>query len=173
VEIYTLLFDHGLDTLLIPVFGPDLMDRGDSYMQQVVAQGLRWFARDEHLWAFCEAYQVRVRVYGDAQHYLAQTPYADAMEAFERVADQRTSQYHRRRLFFGMCAHDATERVAAFAVRYHQSHGRLPEKREIVEHYYGRNGGRGSVFHCQPVAVHGRAHVARNLVRSPVCPPHR
>jgi tuberculosinol/isotuberculosinol synthase len=146
VAIYRLLFDHGLDTLLIPVFGPDLMDRGDDYMREVVAQGLRWFARDERLWAFCETYQVRVRVYGDARRYLAGTPYVDALEEFENVADRRTAPHQRRRLFFGMCAHDATERVAAFAVDFHRTHGRLPDKREIVEHYYGEFVGPVDIF---------------------------
>jgi tuberculosinol/isotuberculosinol synthase len=137
VAIYRLLFDHGLDTLLIPVFGPDLIERGDGYMQEVVADGLRWFSGDERLWAFCETYQVRVRVYGDARRYLAGTAYLDALERFENVAERRTSRHQRRKLFFGMCAHDATARVAAFAVHFHQIQGRLPDKHEIVEHYYG------------------------------------
>ena len=33
VEIYQLLFEHGMDALLTPVFGPDLMERGEGYVQ--------------------------------------------------------------------------------------------------------------------------------------------
>ncbi len=137
VEVYRLFFDHGIETLLVPVFGPDLVTRGETYMQQVVGQGLRWFAEDRRLWDFCRAYGVRVRIYGDAPRYLHGTPYARDLEAFERAADAHTGSGATRRLFFGVCAHDPTERVAEIAAEFYRRHGRPPSRREVVEAYYG------------------------------------
>lgn len=134
-ELYRLLFDHGIETLLTPVFGPDLLERGEAY-QQLLKPGLLWCAQDAELLAFYDAYDVRVRVYGDTRRYLAGTPYAAALEAYEELA-RRTAAHESYRLFFGVCAHDASETVAEFGAQFYQTHGRPPSRAEIVEAYYG------------------------------------
>lgn len=135
IELYKLFFDHGIDTLLTPVFGPDLLERGDEY-RQLVEPGLLWFTQDQELLDFYDAYDVRVRVYGDARRYFQNTPYAHTLDAFDELA-QRTASHRRYRLFFGVCAHDPTETIAEIGVRFYQEHGSLPDKRQIVESYYG------------------------------------
>ena len=135
VELYKLFFDHGVSTLLTPIFGPDLLQRGEAY-SKLVMPGLLWCAQNQELMDFYEAYDVRVRVYGDTQRYLRDTSYAPALDAFEALA-RRTAAHSSYRLFFGVCAHDAAETVAEIGAQFHQEHGRLPDKREIVEAYYG------------------------------------
>jgi len=135
IELYQLIFDHGIETLLTPIFGPDLLERGDEYTQ-LVLPGLLWCARDQELLDFYATYDVRVRVYGDLQRYLRDTPYAVVIEAYDELA-RRTAHHRSFRLFFGVCAHDATETVAEIGVQFYQKHGRLPTRREIVEAYYG------------------------------------
>ncbi|MCX7682443.1 MAG: diterpene synthase [Anaerolineae bacterium] len=135
IELYRLIFDHGIETLLTPIFGPDLLERGEEYAQ-LILPGLLWCARDQELLDFYAAYDVRVRVYGDARRYLQDTPYAAVLEAYEELA-QRTASHRSFRLFFGVCAHDATETVAEIGIRFYQQHGRAPNRREIVEAYYG------------------------------------
>ena len=49
----------------------------------------------------------------------------------------QTRSYDRYRLFFGVCAHDATETMARLAIQYHSQHGCVPDKRSLVEMYYG------------------------------------
>jgi tuberculosinol/isotuberculosinol synthase len=135
IELYRLFFDHGVDTLLTPIFGPELLERGEDY-QRMMVPALLWFAQNKRFLDFYDSYDVRVRVYGDTTRYLASTPYAPALDAYAALA-QRTADHQRHRLFIGVCAHDATESVAEFAVRFHQQQGRLPDKREIVKAYYG------------------------------------
>lgn len=135
LDLYQLLFDHGIDTLLTPVVGPDVFERGAAY-HPIIAEGLRWFAEHPTYLAFYEAYDVRVRVYGDTERCLRGTPYEPALDAFRSLAE-RTAHHRARRLFFGVCAHDAAETVAQIGVQFHQQHNRLPGKREIVEAYYG------------------------------------
>jgi len=134
-ELFKLFFDHGIDTLLSPLFGPDLLEREDEYLH-LVAVGLSWFVRDQNCLDFYDAYDVRARVYGDAPRYLKSTSYTHLQSAFDELA-QRTATHRRHRLFIGICAHDATETVAEISVRYYQEHGHLPNKRQIVEAYYG------------------------------------
>lgn len=135
VEVYRLLFDHGLDTLLTPIFGPDLLERGGEY-RRLIEPGLLWLATNEEMLAFYDACDIRVRVYGDARRCFRGAPFAHVLEAYEEVA-RRTASHRARRLFFGVCAHDSAETVAGIGARHFQEKGRLPGKDEIVEAYYG------------------------------------
>jgi tuberculosinol/isotuberculosinol synthase len=142
LDVYRLIFEHGIDTLLTPIFGPDLLSLGEEY-RQLIEPGLLWFTRDQRMLDFCDAYDVRVRVYGDAHRCLHGTAYAHALDAFEAIAE-RTVRHRRYRLFFGVCAHDPVETVAGIAVRFQQLHGHVPDKRQIIEAYYGE--------HVEPVS---------------------
>lgn len=135
IKLYKLFFDHGIDTLLTPIFGPELLARGKEY-EQIMVPALLWFAQNQDFLHFYDTYDVRVRIYGDAQHYLQNTIYAPALDAYEEIA-RRTISNQSHRLFFGVCAHDATETVAKIGLRFHQEYGRLPNKQEIIETYYG------------------------------------
>jgi tuberculosinol/isotuberculosinol synthase len=144
VEIYRLLFDHGLDTLLTPVFGPDLVERGEGYMQ-IAADGLARLATHPDFLDFYETVGVRVRFYGDHRRFLGPTPHAYLSDLFDDVT-ARTLSHSRYRLFFGLFAHDATETVAEIAIRCYQEQGCPPDKRQIVEAYYGAHVGPVDLF---------------------------
>jgi tuberculosinol/isotuberculosinol synthase len=135
IELYQMLFDHGLDTLLTPIFGPDLLERGGDYMA-VFAEGLARIAEGEDFVDFYHSYGVRVHFYGDHRRFFAPTPYAYLSDLFDS-ATARTQTYDRHRLFVGVCAHDATETIAELSIRYHAEHGCVPSKRSLVELYYG------------------------------------
>jgi adenosine tuberculosinyltransferase len=135
IELYRLFFDHGLDTLLTPIFGPDIFERDADY-QPIIEQGLLWFAQDPAFLAFYDQYDVRVRVYGDVERYVRGTPYESILEAFSQL-EKRTQSHKSHRLFFGICANDPTERIAQIGVEYFQTAKRLPKRNEIVEAYYG------------------------------------
>jgi tuberculosinol/isotuberculosinol synthase len=188
IELYRLLFDHGLDTLLAPIFGPDLIERGEDYMQ-MAAEGLARLATDPGFLDFYRTYRVRVRFYGDYRKFFAPTAYAYLSDLFDEVT-ATTAPHNRHRLFFGVCAQDATETIAELAVEYHSRHGHIPDKRTLVSLYYGEhvppvdffigllrfrhapggNGQRGSVFHHQPITLPDRRATARHFVRSSVYP---
>ena len=136
VELYELFFNHGIDTLLTPVFGPELLKRGDEYQRMIVPAGLLWLAHNPDFLNFYEEYDVRVRVYGDARRFFEHTEHAHVLDAFDELA-QRTASHKRFRLFLGVCAHAPAETVAAIAVRHFQAQARLPDHRQIVEAYYG------------------------------------
>jgi tuberculosinol/isotuberculosinol synthase len=77
-----------------------------------------------------------VRVYGDTQRYLKGSPHEHVLAAYEELA-RRTAHHQRHRLFIGVFAHDAAETVAEIGASLYRELGRLPNKREIVEAYYG------------------------------------
>jgi tuberculosinol/isotuberculosinol synthase len=135
VELYRLLFDHGLDTLLTPIFGPELLTRGDEYLPMAV-EGLAQLVTSPVFQDFYRDYRVRVRFYGDYRRFFASTPYAYLSDLFDQATAQ-TLAHDRFRLFFGVCANDPTETVAEWTVRYHAERGCLPDRQALITHYYG------------------------------------
>jgi tuberculosinol/isotuberculosinol synthase len=136
IDLFRLFFDHGIDTLLSPVFGSDLLSRGGEYHKLIVPHGLLWLAHDPEFLSFYDEYDVRVRVYGDARRHFSGGPNAHVLEAFDELA-QRTASHRRCRLFLGVFADQASETVAEIAVQHYRASGRLPDHRQIVEAYFG------------------------------------
>ncbi len=136
LRVYKLLFEHGIDTIITPVFGAELFRRGDEYMQKIGADGLARLATHPDFLSFYEENEVRVRFYGEHRKFLRGTPYSGLSDLFDQ-ATQHTLRHPNRRLFWGAFATDAAEAVAKFAVEYHAEHGKPPSRREIVEMYYG------------------------------------
>jgi hypothetical protein len=135
VEIYRLFMEHGIDTLLAPSFGSELMTRGPAYLQLAV-EGLTQLATHSIFTEFYRECGVRVRFYGDYRKQLNTAPYTHLTDLFDRVVAE-TAHYGPHRLFFGVCANDATETVAELGVRYFQQHGLVPDRRALVTMYYG------------------------------------
>jgi len=102
----------------------------------MAADGLALLTREPALLKFYETYGVRVRFYGDHRKYFGPTPYAYLSDLFDDLT-ARTQLHDRHRLFFGVCANDAAETTGELAVRYYQQHGQTPDKRALVEMYYG------------------------------------
>ena len=143
IELYRMFFEHGINTLLTPIFGPDLLERGAEYAR-MATEGLVLLATDPRFLRFYRDHDVRVRFYGDYRRFFSGTAYSHIAGIFDE-ATARTATHSRHRLFFGVCAHDATEMVGELAVRYHSEHGCLPDKKRLVELYYGE--------HVDPVSL--------------------
>lgn len=135
IELYTMIFDHGIETLLTPIFDAPLMQRGAAYMQ-MAAQGMKDLTEHPAFLDFYETSDVRVRFYGDYRRHLRETPYAYLIAAFEALMDQ-TADHQSRRLFFGVFVEDATETIANLTIRAYQEQRKVPAKKELVTRYYG------------------------------------
>ena len=136
IELYRLFFDHGVDTLLSPVFGTELFRRGDEYVRRIGMAGIARLAQHPEFLNFYDEYDVRVRFYGDYRRELLGTEFESLIEALDE-ATRRTRDHARARLFFGVFAADATEAAAAAAVTYYEKQAKVPTRRELVEMYYG------------------------------------
>jgi len=138
VELCAMIFDHGIDTVLAPVFGRELMQRGDEYTKRVGMDGLVRTATDRHYREFFEKYNVRVRFYGDYQEVLTGTPYEYTLRSIYEVTEA-TKQNSRFRLFFGVFADEATDTIARLSVEHYLALGAIPNKQTLVQKYYGED----------------------------------
>ena len=138
VELCAMLFDHGIDTILAPVFGRELMHRGDEYTKRVGIDGLVRTATDAHYREFFTNYQVKVRFYGDYRDILTGTPYEYALKSiYEATQATRSNATHQ--LFFGVFADEAVNTIARLSVEYYLAHGIVPDKQLLIQKYYGED----------------------------------
>jgi hypothetical protein len=135
IEIAKIIFDHGIDTLLMPALSPYLMARGSSYTH-LAATALSQLTNQAQFLDFYRDYQVRVRFYGDYEQCFADTPYDDLPAQFAELTRQ-TSANDQHRLFWGVCAHDSTETTIALSINFYKEHGRPPTQQELISMYYG------------------------------------
>jgi len=135
IEIWQLLFDHGIHTLLMPSLNPQLMARSDSYLKMITSVFPRLTDHPRFL-SFYERYAVRVRFYGDHRQCLAETPHAHISDKFDQLTEQTVGN-GRYRLLFGVCAHDATETIIRQAIEHYQQYGHPPDKKMLTKLYYG------------------------------------
>jgi tuberculosinol/isotuberculosinol synthase len=138
IALYKMLFEHGLETIIGPMFGGELFSRGEEYVARIGADGLAYLVTNPDFLAFYQEYDVRVRFYGDYHRQLAKTPFAYLSEFFDRIAEH-TRNHDRFRLFYGVFANDPAEQIAEIGMRHFQQYGRPPGRPEIVEAYYGES----------------------------------
>lgn len=138
VELCSRLFDHGTETILAPVFGRELMHRGDEYTKRVGIDGLVRTATDSNYREFFQQYNVKVRFYGDYRDVLTGTPYEYALKSMYEVTEA-TKQNSGFRLFFGVFADEVTETIARLSVEHYLAQGAVPDKQTLVQKYYGED----------------------------------
>ena len=136
VDLCSMLFDHGISIILAPVFGRELMHRGDEYTRRVGIDGLVRTATDENYRQFFEKYDVRVRFYGDYRDVLTGTPYEYALSSIYEVTEA-TKQHTTFRLYFGVFADEFTETIARLSVEHYLAQGSIPDKHTLIRRYYG------------------------------------
>lgn len=138
VGLCAMLFDHGIQTLLAPVFGRELMRRGDEYTKRVGIDGLVRTATDKNYRDFFERYNIKVRFYGDYRDVLTGTPYEYALKSIYEVteATRHNTAFH---LYFGVFADEVTETIARLSVEHYLAQGSIPDKEALVRKYYGED----------------------------------
>ena len=138
LEICQLLFEHGIETLLLPILSAHLFQaRGDGYTKMTL-EAISFLTDQPKFLDFYDSYAVRVRFYGDYANYLSGTPHAHLLDSINTVTE-KTSAHKGCRLFWGVCANDATETTAALAIQYYKEHGAEPDKQALIQMYYGED----------------------------------
>ena len=180
VELCALLFNHGLEIILAPVFGRELMNRGDEYTQRVGIDGLVRTATDKNYRRFFEEYNVKVRFYGDYREVLTGTPYDYALTSMYEVIEttKHNSQF---RLFFGVFADEFAETIARMSVEHFLAQGAVPDKQTLIRSYYGEDLPSVSLFigfdkfsvFDMPLLGTGQEDLYFSLSPSPYMTPHQ
>ncbi|MBN1886377.1 MAG: hypothetical protein JW850_00240 [Thermoflexales bacterium] len=130
-------FSHGLPILFTPLFSSSVLARGEDYCRLTALKTLGIMLTDDEWLDFYEAFDIRVRVYGDMSA-LAQPGCENALQWIKH-APQITQNHTTHTLFVGignepMVGHDAAQAVG----RFYQTYQRKPTSDELVEFLYGQ-----------------------------------
>jgi tuberculosinol/isotuberculosinol synthase len=144
IQMYKLMFDHGLDALITPVFGGEILNRGDEYMEKIGTSMARLATHPDFL-SFYQQYKVRVHFYGDYRKQLAGTSYSYLSDLFDHIT-KHTAHHNHHRLFYGVFASDATETIAEMSIRHFQNKNQSPTREELITQYYGEYLEKANIF---------------------------
>ena len=138
IDLCTMMFEHGIQTIIAPVFGRELMRRGDEYTKRVGMDGLIRTATDKNYRKFFEKHNVKVRFYGDYRDVLTGTEFEDALGSMYGAMDA-TKDNNAFRLFFGVFADESVETISRISVEYYLAHNTVPDKDALIRKYYGED----------------------------------
>lgn len=136
VDLCAMMFNHGIQTILAPVFGRELMHRGDEYTKRVGMDGLVRTATDKNYREFFEKHNVKVRFYGDYRDVLKGTDFEYVLESLYEVMDA-TKDNTAFNLYFGVFADEVTETISRLSVEHYLAHNAIPDKNTLIRKYYG------------------------------------
>ncbi len=132
LDLYSLFFSQGIHTLVSPLHG--LTEDGEAISSRL--QQLETLTTHSDFLCFYEKFGVRVHFFGDYRRRLAGTPYAYLTKQFERLSSH-TRKNNAHRLFYGLFTGNAAENIAELSVRHFIHSGQVPDRRTMMELYYG------------------------------------
>ncbi len=144
IRLFAMLFEHGIDTILSPAYGDELLTRGEEYMRATLTDGLKVLEAPDFM-AFYQENDIRVHFYGKYKAILSGSASTAQLDLLERITSM-TGKNHQRGLFFGLFGNDATEQIGQLAIEFFQKEKRPPKRQEIIQLYYGEVVGPATLF---------------------------
>src|SRR5512146_2763118 len=143
VRLYRMLFEHGIETVMAPVFGKHTLERGEEYMS-TIGESMRLFGEHPDFLSFYKDYDVRVRFYGDYRKEFADR-YQHITQSFDKITE-RTLSHGKHRLLYGVCADEATEAIAELSIQHYLAQNKAPSRAELIQMYYGEQIEKADLF---------------------------
>ncbi len=134
-EQHRLVFDHGVRVIVAPHFGAELLERGQAYTRAVLGDGLLKLGEDSINQEMFEA-GLRIRFYGDYKEILDTPTYRPMLDACTRLS-AATASGDGPLLLIGLFADAPFPRIARLSVEFAEKHGRMPNRQDLIEAYYG------------------------------------
>jgi adenosine tuberculosinyltransferase len=133
-ELHRLIFAHGISVIMAPGFGKELLARGTDYTRLVLG-GLLRLAEDP---VYQEMFScgVRIRFYGDFAEVLDTQTFRPILQECARLTSD-TASGDGALLLIGLFADAPYPTLARLSVKIAARRGRPPERRELIEGYYG------------------------------------
>lgn len=129
-RVSQLMYEHGVQTLIQPVLGYDLIDRGPEYLKLAIEQGLAELAADEDFREWYHKTQIRVSLYGNWAAALTDLGFAKVANLLNELIAE-TGHYTRYRLLLGVFADEGLDNIVSLARTVNRG-------KELLTRYYGQ-----------------------------------
>jgi hypothetical protein len=129
-ELNQLLYEHGLRTLIQPLLGYDLLERGKDYIEVVVDQGLSELFKPDYR-AWFERLKVSITFYGNWREALQERGFSAVVRSLENLVAE-TARYKQHKLLFGIFADEGLNRITTLARQ-------ATDGQALLSAYYGQS----------------------------------
>ncbi|MFC2146643.1 hypothetical protein ACFLRT_04700 [Acidobacteriota bacterium] len=138
MENLKVFFPHGLETLIVPLISPTILNRNQKYINLAINGLLQALVKSDKWLNFYKKNDIRVRTYGNPEH-LKGTECQKGIQWIEEIKTQ-TSHHKTHTLFYGFLSNNTGGMESInLAVEFYQLHRRKPTYPEMKEMYYGEN----------------------------------
>ncbi|GAM28862.1 hypothetical protein SAMD00019534_120380, partial [Acytostelium subglobosum LB1] len=138
LEHTVMMMNHGIHTVLYPMWFPTLAKRGTEYYPKFIKYlwGLDCLTKDSQLRDAFESMGIRIVFYGEWREFCQFDNDQDLEKLMEKLM---TESAHRTKhiLLFGTSITSPTEVIGRLSVEYYIKHNKLPTKNDMIEQYYG------------------------------------
>lgn len=128
-QLCELFYTHGVQSLIQPLMGYDLLSRGQDYLHMAVTQGLAELTTKEYQDWF-HRQEIRLTFYGNWSKVLLDLGF-NQVAALLKQLEEITQHYTRHKLLFGVFADEDLDHITALA-----REARCGE--ELLQRYYGQ-----------------------------------
>jgi hypothetical protein len=112
-QLSQLFYNHGLTSLIQPLLGYDLLERGPLYLKLAVEQGLAELASKAYLSWYHQG-QIRVTLYGNWAATLTELGFGAVVDSLRNVIAE-TQGYSKRRLLLGVFADGGMQQIVSLS----------------------------------------------------------
>jgi hypothetical protein len=129
-------FQHGLHTLLFPLFGPSLLTRTEAYRCKVMPELVRQLFKSRQWLSFYREQAIRIKAYGNLEILSREFPGLNLAEAI-RECEQITAAHRKHRLFYGFFSTQVYDLAFIRQMQqFSQTQQRAPDRSELARLYY-------------------------------------
>lgn len=139
-ECLNIFFDHGLEILFFPLFGPSLLLRKNKFQSITLPNAYHKIFQTDEWFQFYNEKGIRVKTYGD----MSQLEKIDVNRLnFTKGINQmveKTAPHDKHILFFGFMSENTPGmEMPQLIIDFYKNNNRTPIPREMVEIYYGES----------------------------------
>lgn len=138
METLKVFFSHGLDTLIVPLISPTILNREQDYIDLALNGLLQSLFKSDEWLNFYKENDIRVKDYGNPEQLRG----SGCEKGIKWIRDIKTQTSHHKKhtLFFGFLSDNmgGMESIDR-ALEFYRLHRRKPTYQEIKEMYYGEN----------------------------------
>ena len=138
MENLKVFFSHGLETLIVPLISPTILNRSQKYLNLGINSLLQVLVNSDNWLHFYRENDIRVRTYGSPE----QLKGTECQKGVPWIQDIKTQTSHHKThtLFYGFLSNNpGGMEPVNLAVEFYQLHRRKPTPPEMKEMYYGEN----------------------------------
>jgi len=138
MENLEVFYSHGLETLIVPLISPAILNRSQNYINLAINGLLQALFRSDSWLNFYKENDIRVRTYGNTGHLKG----AGCQKEVQWTEEIKTHTSHHKThtLFYGFLSNNPGGMESVnLAVEFYQLHQRKPTPSEMKELYYGEN----------------------------------